>query len=121
MAELTHTDSKRQELMAKAVAFCWETQHILTEARFMNWAPQRLKMHIKSRTQTWRAFPHTIRTEAHQIFLGEINEQLAKPAEQRDSAKPVWLNENLGIGVVDNSGGSGEPAASSSEIIKATK
>lgn len=91
---LIHNDDR----LDKAVAFCWETQRMLNDARFYGWSYARLKQHVEMRKQLWRRFSSGIRSSAHAIFMEQLNEQLNTPAEQRDKDRPVWLNENLGIG-----------------------
>lgn len=79
----------------KAVEFCWETQRKIHDMRFEGWHASRVKLWSKSRKQLWLRFPHGIRTSAHTIFMEQLNEQLRKPAGERDSNKPVWVNEQF--------------------------
>lgn len=96
--------------MDKAVAFCWEVQQFLSTARFEGWDEERLRMHMESYKQLWRRFPAGVRSSAHTIFMEQLNEQLSKATDQRDSTKPVWLNEQLGhsAGII----GSDSPSSS---------
>jgi len=93
--QLLHSDERIQ----KAVDFCWETQRLLSRARHDNWHHSRLSMYVKSRVQQWRRFPSGVRTSAHLIFMEQLHEQLRKPEPERDTTKPVWLNETSGIGL----------------------
>lgn len=83
----------------QAVTFAWETQRMLTDARFYGWSAARLKEHIKSRAQQWRRFSSGVRTAAHQIFMEQLHEQLGKHPDERDTTKPTWINEQFGVGI----------------------
>lgn len=84
--------------LEKAVEFCWETQRKFCEAKFYAWGAIRECALLQSRTQLWRRFPRLVRTNAHQKFMEQLNDELAKSPEQRNPAHPVWINEQFGYG-----------------------
>ncbi len=94
--------------MDKAVEFCWETQRMITAAKFYGWQPQRTLAHLESRKQQWRKFPSGVRTTAHTIFMEQLNEQIRRPKDERDIDRPVWVNEQAGWIAPD--AGPGQPA-----------
>lgn len=91
----------------RAVAFCWETQRWLNTARFYAWHDERIRTYVKSRSQLWRRFSKGVRTSAHQIFMEQLHEQLGKHPDERDTTKPVWVNEHTGLGLPDAAASTG--------------
>jgi hypothetical protein len=94
---LIQSDPIMEQRIQQALDFQWETQRLMHKWRFEGWHPLRVKEHVKARGQLWRAFARGIRTTAHARFMEELHEQLGLEPGQRNSHKPVWLNEQFDL------------------------